>query len=430
MEEETVAEEILPPVNFYIPEFVKKGNTLPDSRVKFFLFDRVVNIKTCISVPYGLKGTVIGIYKPNDEFNKNENNEVCADTSLNTDYPSQLMSYTIEVLFDEPFDGGLALRSTKKNVFKMNPGWLINITYGLINATKRPIFSNVYKSIQYSPKKGNNQQQQQVRGQQQQQQHSYSQATTSKAPVPQLMPAKSAKVVNNRNNFNHSETSPFKILKKLAEPKAKPNGTAAAATSPAFPDPSALNVSLPPEWIVKKKTDSNRKQQTKTGNKTKKVEIVNLPNEIQLSELPIPFGLVDSPVASKNTSIPEPCDSNDASQKQYIIPTLTLAPIPGRSSFGNQQQQHNYHQFTTPAKQYSTRQFYNKSRNYPNNNNYGNNYNNYNNSNYNNQASSSNNNSLSQNDDDVKQFVPLQVAMRFQQQVRGDKRNQQNSGGK
>jgi len=39
------------------------GKLCPDPKSQFLLFDRVVNIDKGITVPLGLRGTVVGIYK-------------------------------------------------------------------------------------------------------------------------------------------------------------------------------------------------------------------------------------------------------------------------------------------------------------------------------------------------------------------------------
>ena len=37
-----------------------QGNSMPDDQAKFFLFDRVVNVREGHSVPLGLRGTITG----------------------------------------------------------------------------------------------------------------------------------------------------------------------------------------------------------------------------------------------------------------------------------------------------------------------------------------------------------------------------------
>lgn len=60
---------------------------VPDPDAEYRLFDRVVNIRQGYTVPYGMKGTVTGILPG-----------------------SQLRDVQYEIVFDEPFPAGLALR--------------------------------------------------------------------------------------------------------------------------------------------------------------------------------------------------------------------------------------------------------------------------------------------------------------------------------
>lgn len=39
-----------------------QGNLIPDPEADYYLFDRVINVSTTNAVPFGLRGTVIGIY--------------------------------------------------------------------------------------------------------------------------------------------------------------------------------------------------------------------------------------------------------------------------------------------------------------------------------------------------------------------------------
>lgn len=84
-----------------------QGAVLPDNDAKFELFDRVVNVKLNVAVPFGLRGTIIGIHE--------------GPSSSDVLY---------EIIFDEPFLSGLTLRCSSKNVFLLEAVALINISYG------------------------------------------------------------------------------------------------------------------------------------------------------------------------------------------------------------------------------------------------------------------------------------------------------------
>ncbi len=85
------------------------GYSLPDPKANYRLFDRVVNIRSGISVPLGAKGTIIG--KHVDETKE-----------VNT---------LFDIVFDEEFVGGMQLRCSPGKGYKLSPACLINITYGL-----------------------------------------------------------------------------------------------------------------------------------------------------------------------------------------------------------------------------------------------------------------------------------------------------------
>ena len=63
------------------------GAVIPDSSTEYRLYDRVVNIRQGYAVPFGLRGTVVGIHP--------------AEVEVNTVY---------EVVFDESFMGGISIR--------------------------------------------------------------------------------------------------------------------------------------------------------------------------------------------------------------------------------------------------------------------------------------------------------------------------------
>lgn len=86
---------------------LSKGSGAPDQEADYWLFDRVVNIREGFSVPLGLRGTIIGVMK--------------------ADRPED--SY-LEVLFDQDFHGGLAIKTSNKKVYRVPRTALINISHG------------------------------------------------------------------------------------------------------------------------------------------------------------------------------------------------------------------------------------------------------------------------------------------------------------
>lgn len=102
------------------------GYSLPDPSAKFELYDRVVNVRDGISVPLGLKGVVIG--KHVDEENE-----------VNTVY---------DVLFDEEFVGGVALRCSPGRGYKMSAANLMNISYGRTKSHKSKQIASNFTALQ------------------------------------------------------------------------------------------------------------------------------------------------------------------------------------------------------------------------------------------------------------------------------------------
>ena len=91
------------------------GYSKPDPNADFHLYDRVVNVRSGISVPLGLKGVVIGIH-------------IDPVVEVNTVY---------DVLFDEEFPGGVALRCSPGRGYKMSGANLINLTFGASLSPKK-----------------------------------------------------------------------------------------------------------------------------------------------------------------------------------------------------------------------------------------------------------------------------------------------------
>ncbi|XP_062594329.1 5'-3' exoribonuclease 1-like [Saccostrea cucullata] len=94
------------PYLLYKPLIIQ-GGVLPDPTVHYEMFDRVVNIRTGYSVPFGLRGTVVGIQK----------GEKDSDTMY-------------DVIFDEEFPGGIVIRGSTERGYRLQSAGMINITHG------------------------------------------------------------------------------------------------------------------------------------------------------------------------------------------------------------------------------------------------------------------------------------------------------------
>ncbi|XP_077204888.1 5'-3' exoribonuclease 1 isoform X3 [Paroedura picta] len=81
--------------------------TIPDRDAEYRLFDRVVNVRECFTVPIGLRGTIIGIKGASRESD-----------------------VLYEVLFDEEFHGGLTVRCSPARGYRMPASALINLSHG------------------------------------------------------------------------------------------------------------------------------------------------------------------------------------------------------------------------------------------------------------------------------------------------------------
>ncbi|KAL1453826.1 hypothetical protein WDU94_010137 [Cyamophila willieti] len=79
----------------------------PDPDTKFELFDRVVNIRDCYTVPLGYRGTVIGIIQ--------------GETVYDTMY---------DVVFDKPFPHGVKIRCSDGRGYRMAAQAMINLSHG------------------------------------------------------------------------------------------------------------------------------------------------------------------------------------------------------------------------------------------------------------------------------------------------------------
>ncbi|XP_053211883.1 5'-3' exoribonuclease 1-like [Panonychus citri] len=82
------------------------GHSPPDSNASFNLFNRVVNVREGISVPLGARGVIIG--KTKDKLDDD--------------------TYLCDIVFDEPFIGGLSLNCSAGRGYRLHPFNLINIS--------------------------------------------------------------------------------------------------------------------------------------------------------------------------------------------------------------------------------------------------------------------------------------------------------------
>ncbi|CAB4069796.1 5'-3' exoribonuclease 2,5'-3' exoribonuclease 1,5'-3' exoribonuclease 2 homolog [Lepeophtheirus salmonis] len=95
----------IPPKLLYKPSF-ELGTSDPDPKnTNFILFDRIINVREGFSVPLGARGTLIGIVKQNK-------------TSV----------FSYEVLFDQPFRGGVSIRSSPGRSFVLPSYAMIKIS--------------------------------------------------------------------------------------------------------------------------------------------------------------------------------------------------------------------------------------------------------------------------------------------------------------
>ncbi|XP_066932891.1 5'-3' exoribonuclease 1-like isoform X3 [Clytia hemisphaerica] len=90
------------------------GKLSPDPKAEFFLLDRVINVDKGLTVPLGLRGSVVGIYHvpidENDQFSPTE--------------------IRYEVMFDEEFLGANDVRHVKERGYFMYGYSLLNLSYG------------------------------------------------------------------------------------------------------------------------------------------------------------------------------------------------------------------------------------------------------------------------------------------------------------
>ncbi|PSN30434.1 5'-3' exoribonuclease 1, partial [Blattella germanica] len=98
---------------------IQMGNIPPDPQVVHRLFDRIVNVRESYTVPLGLKGTIVGIHR--------------------SDNDADLM---YDVVFDKPFPGGLALNCSAGRGYRLPKPAMVNLSHGqrveLVKTVNKP----------------------------------------------------------------------------------------------------------------------------------------------------------------------------------------------------------------------------------------------------------------------------------------------------
>ncbi|KAH6933064.1 hypothetical protein HPB50_011740 [Hyalomma asiaticum] len=200
------------PKHLYRPG-LQYGWVPPDPKATYQLFDRVVNVRENVTVPLGHRGTVIGLLPLED----NEP-QMC------------------EVVFDEPFAGGLPLRCSDHRGYRISTLFLVNLSYGSRGQRSQQLYQvparRQHQVDSFTTVPGNK-----VR-------------TGSAQPRPTHASADSGwqdlspQRRQGKNRFHHSPNSPFEAQKSSPAPESSGEGTSdfaslwmglqnAAATPPA-----------------------------------------------------------------------------------------------------------------------------------------------------------------------------------------------------
>ncbi|XP_074029903.1 5'-3' exoribonuclease pacman isoform X2 [Leptinotarsa decemlineata] len=95
--------------NFLYKPEIQSGTLLPDPKMNVKILDRIVNVRMGFTVPFGLKGTVIGIQV------------------ANTGSERDIM---YDVVFDKPFKDGMKLNCSEDRGYRVPKTSFINISYG------------------------------------------------------------------------------------------------------------------------------------------------------------------------------------------------------------------------------------------------------------------------------------------------------------
>lgn len=181
------------PKHLYRPG-LQYGWVPPDAKATYHLFDRVVNVRENISVPLGYRGTIIGLLPLED----NEP-QMC------------------EVVFDEPFAGGLPLRCSEHHGYRISTLFLVNLSYGSRGQRSQQLY--------------------QVPARRQQQADSYSAVAGNKVRTGSAQPRATHASADNgwqdlspqrrqgKNRFHHSPNSPFEAQKSSPAPESSGENT-------------------------------------------------------------------------------------------------------------------------------------------------------------------------------------------------------------
>ncbi|XP_037279840.2 5'-3' exoribonuclease pacman isoform X2 [Rhipicephalus microplus] len=182
------------PKHLYRPG-LQFGWVPPDPKATYSLFDRVVNVRENIAVPLGYRGTIIGLLPLEDN-----DPQMC------------------EVVFDEPFAGGLPLRCSEHRGYRISILFLVNLSYG----------SRIQRSQQLY----------QVPARRQQLADSYpavagNKVRTGGSAQPRATHASagngwqdlSPQRRQEKNRFHHSPNSPFEAQKSSPAPESPSQGT-------------------------------------------------------------------------------------------------------------------------------------------------------------------------------------------------------------
>ncbi|KAL1426536.1 hypothetical protein MTO96_018272 [Rhipicephalus appendiculatus] len=181
------------PKHLYRPG-LQYGWVPPDMKATYNLFDRVVNVRENIAVPLGYRGTIIGLLPLED----NEP-QMC------------------EVVFDEPFAGGLPLRCSEHHGYRISTLFLVNLSYGSRGQRSQQLY--------------------QVPARRQQQADSYSAVAGNKVRTGSAQPRATHASADNgwqdlspqrrqaKNRFHHSPNSPFEAQKSSPAPESSGEGT-------------------------------------------------------------------------------------------------------------------------------------------------------------------------------------------------------------